>query len=212
MTEALGMTQFEYFAQHPEEGATFASAMAGITALVIDDAVAKIDTAGVGLAVDVGGADAALVQALMLARPELHGAVLEMPHVVPAAIGRAEQAGLADRFTGTPGDFFVEVPPADLYLLKWIIHDWDDEDCRTILGNCRAAVRPGGRAVVIEVLLLELGKPDHGALQDINMLCVTSGRERDLAEYDTLFAATGWRRTALHPTRSPYSIIELEAG
>lgn len=125
--------------------------------------------------------------------------------------GQAEQAGLTNRFTATEGDFLVEVPPADLYLLKWILHDWDDEDCRTILRNCRAAARPGGRAVVIEVLLGEVGTNDHGALQDITMLCVTSGRERALAEYDALFAASGWRRTAVHPTRSPFSIIDLEA-
>jgi hypothetical protein len=211
MTEALGMSQFEYFAQNPRDGEVFAAAMAGITALVVDEAVALIDTTGVDLAVDVGGANGTLVQALMLARPELHGAVLELPHAVAGARRQASEAGLTSRFTATEGDFFTEMPSADLYLLKWILHDWDDDACRTILRNCRAAARPGGRAVVIEVLLREVGTPDHGALQDINMLCVTEGRERDLTEYDALFAATGWRRTAVHPTRSPYSIIALEA-
>lgn len=211
MTEALGMSQFDYFAQHPREGEAFAAAMAGITALVVEEAVALIDTAGVEMAVDVGGANGTLVQALLLARPELRGAVLELPHAVAGALRQAEQAGLTDRFTATAGDFFAEVPPADLYLLKWILHDWDDKACRTILRTCRAAARPGGRAVVIEVLLGEVGTPNHGALQDINMLCVTEGRERELAEYDALFAATGWRRTAVHPTRSPYSIIDLTA-
>lgn len=211
MTEALGMSQFEYFAKHPAEGAAFSAAMAGITALVVEEAIAMIDTEDVVHAVDVGGANGTLVQALMLTRPPLRGTVLELPHAVKGALRQAEQAGLTNRFTATEGDFLVEVPPADLYLLKWILHDWDDEDCRTILRNCRAAARPGGRAVVIEVLLGEVGTNDHGALQDINMLCVTSGRERELAEYDALFAATGWRRTAVHPTRSPFSIIDLEA-
>jgi hypothetical protein len=208
MTEALGMSQFEYFAQHPAEGAAFSAAMAGITALVVEDAIALIDTEDVVHAVDVGGANGTLVQALMLTQPTLRGTVLELPHVVKDALRQAEQAGLSNRFTATEGDFLVGVPQADLYLLKWILHDWDDEDCRTILRNCRAAAQPGGRAVVIEVLL---GTNDHSALQDINMLCVTSGRERELAEYDALFAATGWRRTAVHPTRSPFSIIDLEA-
>src|SRR5258708_11030128 len=110
-------------------------------------------------------------------------------------LGTAE-AGLADRFTGVAGNFFEEVPSADLYLLKMILHDWDDDACRTILRNCRASARPGARALVVESVIGKTGEPSFAALLDMNMLAGTFGQERDYAEFGALYAATGWRRIA----------------
>jgi len=165
----------------------------------------------VSVAVDVGGSNGSLVQALMQGNPRLTGIVLDRPNVVPGAILEAGKAGLADRFTAVGGDFFTEVPAANLYLLKLILSDWDDESCRTILRNCPSSARPGARAVVMETVVGEIGKPDFGALLDIHMLCVTEGQERDLNEFDALFAASGWRRVAIHQTRTPFAILELKA-
>jgi len=125
-------------------------------------------------------------------------------------LGTAE-AGLADRFTGVAGNFFEEVPSADLYLLKMILHDWDDDACRKILRNCRASARPGARALVVESVIGKTGEPGFAALLDMNMLAGTFGQERDYAEFDALYAATGRRRIAATQTRTPQVIQELEA-
>jgi hypothetical protein len=131
--------------------------------------------------------------------------------VVPGAQRAADEAGLSGRFSAVAGDFFDSVPEADYYLLKWILHDWTDEQCQTILRNCREAARPGARVLVIEALVGEIGRPDPAALLDMNMLAVSRGQERDPAEFDALFHSSGWKRTATSPTRSLYSLIELEA-
>jgi hypothetical protein len=216
MNVALGLPAgqdvFDYFAEHPEEGAVFAAAaMSDATGMMIEDVVSAVDLSAVSVAVDVGGAYGAQVQAMMQASPGLKGIVLDRPSVVDEAIRQAAEAGLADRFTGVAGNFFEEVPSADLYLLKMILHDWDDDACRTILRNCRASARPGARALVVESVIGTIGEASFAALLDMNMLAGTFGQERDYAEFDALYAATGWRRTAVTPTRTPQIIQELEA-
>jgi hypothetical protein len=151
------------------------------------------------------------VLALLGAHPGVNGTVLDLAHVVDGARQAAEKAGLGERFSAVAGDFFAEVPEADYYLLKWILHDWSDYDCLRILNNCRRAARPGARALVVEAVVAEPGEPDPAALLDLNMLVATEGKERDLEQFDALFAASGWRRVGLSSTRSLYTLIELEA-
>lgn len=152
-------------------------------------------------AVDVGGADGQLVLELMAAHPGLRGQVLDLPHAAERAREEAGKRGLADRFTAVAGDFFTAVPGADLYLLKTVLHDWDDDQCVSILRNCRAAVNDGGRALVVETVVGKIGESDFAALSDMAMLAVTNGIERDLDEFDALFAASGWRRGRTLPCR-----------
>ncbi|WP_090769985.1 methyltransferase [Nonomuraea maritima] len=210
---ALGTDQFTYFAQHPDEGDAFAASGASMSEVVAAEAASLLDLSGISSAVDVGGANGRLVLGLMREHPELRGVVLDLPHVTGAAARAAAALGLSDRFSVVDGDFFDAVPAADLYLLKWILHDWDDEACVRVLRNCRAAARPGARAVVFEAVLGEVGTPDFGAVADLNMLSVTDGgRERHLHEYDALFEAAGWRRVSARSTRSPLWIMELETA
>ncbi|MFC4465494.1 methyltransferase [Streptomyces xiangluensis] len=164
-----------------------------------------------GLRVDVGGANGDFVLALMEANPQLSGQVLDLPHTVESARGEAEKRGLSDRFSAVAGDFFAEVPSADLYLLKTIMHDWDDTQCAVILRNCRAAVNEGGRALVVEMVIGEIGKPDFATRADMAMLTMTNGMERDLDEFDALFAASGWRRSQTYPVGGGYFGMELVA-
>ncbi|GAA4508119.1 methyltransferase [Actinoallomurus oryzae] len=211
--DALGADIFDYLSrpENAREAALFTESMADLSNLTVQGAVAAIDTAGVSTVVDVGGADGRFVLALMAADPGLRGQVLDLPHAVEDARREAGNRGLSERFSAVAGDFFAEVPAADLYLLKTVLHDWDDDRAITILRNCRSAVNEGGRALVVETVVGEIGRPDFAALSDMAMLCVTGGIERDLEEFDTLFAASGWRRGTTYPVGGGYHGLELHA-
>jgi hypothetical protein len=110
---------------------------------------------------------------------------------------------------GLPRDFFESVPAADLYVLKYILHDWDDVSCVRILQNCRASLVEGGRIAVIDLLIGETGQPGLAPLMDMNMLDMTRGRERQIAEFDSLFTAAGLRRVKVS-FAGAFAVIETE--
>lgn len=206
---ALGAELFDYYAANPAEAGAFTDAMSGLTAMVAAEAARVIDTAGIGIAADIGGAAGALLHALLRANPGLAGIVLDRPNVVPDAVAAAERAGLGRRVRAVGGDFFEAVPAADLYLVKFILHDWDDDACSRILRSIARAIRPGGRVVVIEMLLGAVGDPDpRGPLMDLNMMVLAPGRERTLAEFQHLFAASGLGFTRVIPANGPMAFIE----
>jgi O-methyltransferase domain len=138
---ALGAEIFEYYGTHPEEAAAFSGAMEGLSAMVASEVAENVDTHGVVRVVDVGGANGTLLSALLSANGALSGTLLDLPHVVAGATAALTAAGLAGRCEVVAGDFFESVPEGDLYLLKQILHDWDDAQCRTILASC-ARPRP----------------------------------------------------------------------
>jgi hypothetical protein len=211
-SSVLGGDLFGYLAGQPEEEAQFAASMEALTGGIASDAARVIDVSGVSLAVDVGGGTGQLVRALMRASEGLHGLVLDLPQAAAAARQAAEADGLGARFSAEAGDFFAAVPAADLYLLKAILHDWDDDSCVRILRNCREAARPDARLIVIENVIRDLARDRFATLLDMNMLAVTSGQERDLSAYDELFAAAGWRRTAMHALPGARSLLELRTA
>ena len=206
--KTLGLPTFEYLQRNPQAAAEFTGAMAGLTALWTNDVVSHLDTSDVALAVDVGGADGAFLRQLRQANPALRGVVFDRPDVVAAiaddvADGRIEVVG---------GDFFEAVPAADLYLLKFVLHDWDDESCVEILSRCREAMVPGGRIAIVDFLIGNRHDPGVVALMDLNMLAMATGRERTIAEFDALLTKAGLRRCAVRTTDSPQGIIEAVVG
>jgi hypothetical protein len=210
---ALGMEIWEYFATNRAEGETFAQAMTSLTSTVAAETARKINTDAVKVAADIGGAEGAMIHALMRVNPELQGTVFDRPNVVARASAAAKELGLADRLEVIAGDFFESVPEADLYLLKYILHDWDDASCIRILKSCRRAMRSGARIAVIELMLGEMGEPGLAPMMDMNMMAMVSGRERTLTEYEKLFNAAGLRVSAVIPTSTPMVIIEgIAAG
>jgi hypothetical protein len=200
---------FDYFAKHLDEASSFTESMSNLSRDSARDVAAVLDTKDVNLALDIGGAGGDLVRAMMRANPELNGGVFDLPHIAPAAAEAAKAEGLDERFTAVGGDFFESVPPADLYLLKYILHDWDDASCVRILQNCRAQLAEGGRITVIDLLVGEVGQPGLAPLMDMNMLGMTGGRERQIAEFDALFTAAGLRRVNVTEA-GPFAVIETQ--
>jgi SAM-dependent methyltransferase len=208
----LGTSTWEYYKEHPEEGAAFIRAMHGLTSPIAEDVVGVIDTSKVKLAADIGGASGTLVHRLMGANPNLHGIVVDLPEVVPSAEAAARELGLSNRSTAFPSNFFEYVPAADLYLLKHILHNWSDNEALVILKRCRESIRPGGRLVVVERLVGEIGEPGLGALMDLNMMVNFTGRERTLEEYRALIEKVGFHFSKVTRIRSPLAVIEATAN
>jgi hypothetical protein len=213
-----GSTQFEaalgspdiwaYFEQNPEEGRLFGAAMTDLSTPIILEAASVIDTTDIELVADIGGANGAFVHELLARNPKLRGIVFDLPTTLPGAQAAAERLGLQDRCSTVPGDFFDSVPAADMYLLKYILHDWDDESCVRILRTVRESMAPSARVIVVEILVGETVDPGIGTLMDMNMLAMIPGKERDLNRYDALLDAAGLQRVALTPVQPPYYVIE----
>ena len=171
----LGKEIWEYYKDNWDEGAEFSAAMSGMTATVSQEAAAVLDTRSFEVAADIGGSGGALVHAFMEANPLLRGILFDLPEVVAPASTAPLWQGMRDRFSAVGGDFLTSVPEADLYLLKYILHDWDSPSCIRILDNCRRSLRPGGRIVVIEQHLGEIDDPGRGAIIDVHMLVMLPG-------------------------------------
>src|SRR5712691_4909452 len=200
---AYGMSVWEYRAQHPEEGTIFDAAMASSSRLVIDSLLAAYDFGRFGTIVDVGGGNGALLAALLAKYPKLRGVLFDQPHVV-------QGVDLGPRCQVVGGSFFEAVPDGgDAYVLKWIIHDWEDEESTAILRTIR---RTGGTVLVIERLLGPPNEDPIAKLSDINMLVGAGGRERTLEEFVALFEAAGYRLAGSTSSASGMHVLEGVTG
>jgi len=188
---ALGHELFDFYAANPVEGDAFTGAMANHSASVARPLARALDTSAVNHVVDIGGASGTIIAALLEANPALRGTIFERADVVPRAEAALAKRGLSSRCRAVAGDFFDSVPEADLYILKVILHDWDDQQSVNILRNCARAMRPNGRVVLVERLFPEHGDPGEAALSDLNMLVLLPGRERTASEFAELFRAAG---------------------
>jgi hypothetical protein len=206
-----GMSLFEYLRDHPDEARMFDRRMTRFSTEEIPQVVDAYDFSQVGTVVDVGGGEGQLMAAVLEANPALRGVVFDQPHVVSAAEDGLRERGVADRCTLVGGDFFESVPAAaDLYLLKWIVHDWEDEDAVKVLSTCARAMNPSGRVVVVEVVIGAANSGDDGPLLDVHMMVLPGGRERTEAEFAKLFAAAGLRLTRVIVTSGILCLLEAE--
>lgn len=206
----FGEPCFDYLAKHPDESAVFNEGMTGFTAAIAPVVAEAYDFSRFGTLADVGGGHGVLLTTILGKHPTVRGVVFDAPHVAAGAADAIRAAGLADRCRAEGGDFFRAVPAADGYLLKHIIHDWPDDKAATILANCRKAVSPGGKLLLVELVIRPGNEPDLGKILDLEMMAVASGRERTEAEYAALLARAGWRLAQVIPTRSPASVIEAD--
>ncbi|HWA98022.1 MAG TPA: methyltransferase [Pirellulales bacterium] len=200
---------FDYMAERPEQAKTFDAAMTGIhgreTAAMLD----AYDLSGVGQFIDVGGGNGSTLAAVLIRYPKLRGTLFDLPGVAERAKERLAAAGVAGRATAVGGSFFESVPSGgDAYLLRHIIHDWDDERSLRILRACRAAMSTAARLLIVESVIAPGNEPSFGKLLDLNMLVVPGGEERTEEEYRALLAQAGFELTRVVPTVAEVSVVE----
>lgn len=209
-----GMPHFRYFAEHPEAARVFDEAMTSRSGQENDAIVAAYDFSGAKTVVDVGGGQGTLMGSILEIHPNVRGVLFDLAHVIAASRARMESAGHAARCEFVKGDFFASVPAGgDLYLLKKVIHDWDDERARRILVSCRNAMPGTGRLLLIEPVIPPGNDPSFNKLLDLLMLVWTSGgRERTESEHRALLTSAGLTLSRVIPTRSGVSIMEAVVG
>jgi hypothetical protein len=206
----VGMPVFDYFKREKELSEIFNNAMTAFSTAVIPAAIDAYDFSGIDLLVDVAGGHGAVLTAILREYPTMCGVLFDVDHVIAGAGPLIEAAGVADRCRTESGNFFKSVPPgADAYIMKHIIHDWDDAQALAILENIRVAIGNNrGRVILLEAVLQPGNAPDLGKLIDLEMLLMPGGRERTADEFDALFAKAGFELTRIIPTASPLSVIE----
>jgi len=200
-------------ARTPEENANFDAAMADFTTLAAMAVAAVYDFGSLRTLVDVGGGNGALLIGILKAHSHLRGTVFDQPPAAERARKQIAERGLSDRCEAVGGDFFQQVPRgADAYILKHVIHDWNDERAVTILENCRRAMSENGRVLIVEGVYpprIDQSLASRGAAaNDVNMLVNTGGRQRSETEFRSLYDAAGFRLTRIVPTPAPVSVIE----
>jgi hypothetical protein len=207
--KSLGMPIFDWLAKNPEMTSLFSETMVGIHGAEPAAVAAAYDFTGFKTIVDVGGATGNLLTTVLGRAPAARGVLYDLPHVVGDARALIEHRGMSDRVTIEAGSFFDRVPSgAEVYLLSHVIHDWSEEQCLTILGNCRRAMNPKSRLLVIEMVLPPGNTPHPGKVLDVMMLVGPGGRERTEHEYGALLAKAALRLTRVVPTESAVSVVE----
>ena len=158
---------------------------------------------------DVGGRQGVLLATVLRAHASCRGILFDLPRVIDGARARVEAEGLGQRMELVAGSFFEPViPTAEAYLLKHILHDWDDASSTSILRQIHRAAPPGARLLVVEMVMPDGGEPSRTALIDLNMLVLGDGRERTAREYEALLTNTGWALERITPSPSGVSLIE----
>lgn len=209
----FGMDSFAYIAEHPDEAANFDAAMAGFTKRIATAVAEAYDFSPFHRIVDIGGGNGLLLAGILTAYPALAGIIFDLPHVAARAEEQIRELDLADRCEIVGGDFFKEVPSGgDAYLLKHVIHDWNDDRATEILRNCRRAMGAEATLLIVEGVYpsrIDQSEESRGAAaNDVNMLVCTGGRQRSEAEFRGLFDAAGFRLMRIVPTQAPVKVIE----
>jgi len=208
-----GLEVFDYLARHEEDARLFNSAMSQGSAVLAEEIVSGYDFGRFRTIVDVGGGHGLLLSRLLEAVPMARGVLFDLPEVIEGARAALAARGLADRCALVGGSFFDAVPSGgDGYIMKWILHDWDDAACHRILRNIRSVIPPDGRVVVVDRLLPERVTDEASLrvnlLMDLTMLMTHMGRERTEKEFRRIFEQTGFALVSVRTTATGHGIFE----
>jgi SAM-dependent methyltransferase len=206
--KAFGMPAFEYFSKNPERGAVFDGAMTGHHGAEADPMLDAYDFSAFKDIVDVGGGNGSLLTAILKRHEQMRGVLFDLPRVVERAQPVVEASGLRERCRFAGGSFLESVPAGgDVYVLRHVVHDWRDEDAATILRNCRNAMKPDGKVLVVEIVVPAGNDPSFSKWMDL-MMITYGGKERSEKQYRELFAQAGLRLTRIVPTKDVISVVE----
>ena len=199
---AAGMSVWDHYARHPEDAQIFSQSMTNVGTAIAQAVAASYDFSQFKMIVDVGGAQGSLVSTIMRSYPHLKGILFDLPEVIA-------NVSVNDKIQPVAGNFFESVPSSgDVYLMRWIIHDWNDEKSSIILKNCHRAMPNHGKLLFVEIIIPSGNEPSPAKFIDMIMLLLTGGRERTEAEYRSLLRSNGFELTRVIPTPSMFSIIE----
>lgn len=199
---ATGMPVWDYYAQNPESGKVFSQSMTSMGTAIAQAVAASYDFSGFKTIVDVGGAQGSLISTILRANPHLHGILFDLPEIIA-------NVQVDQNIRPVAGNFFESVPTGgDAYMMRWIIHDWDDQKSSIILKNCHQAMPDHGKLLLVESIIPQGNEPSPAKFIDVIMLLMTGGRERTEAEYRSLLRSNGFELTRVIATPSMLSIIE----
>jgi len=204
-----GMPVFEFLSQNPEQAALFDKAMVGVHGRETSAMLDAYDFSVFSSIADIGGGNGSTLCGILKRHPEIHGTLFDLPGVIERAGATVEAAGLANRVHLVAGSFFESVPGGvDAYVLRHIIHDWDEDKAIRILANVRRAIRDDGRLLVVESVIPPGNEPFFGKLLDVTMMVIPGGQERTAQEYHDLLGKAGFRLARIVPTAADVSVIE----
>jgi hypothetical protein len=198
---ALGQPIWDYYRDHPDEGAAFAGAMSGVSAMIAGQVASAAAITGRQHIVDVGGGHGTMLRALLASAPQARGTVLDRPEVIATAPA-------ADRIQFVAGDFLSSVPSGgDIYVLSHVLHDWDDTSAGRILDSCYRAAAASARLLIVEAVLADQPGPVTPELLSLYLLVMNGGLERSGEEYRQLLGSAGWQLEQVTPLPSGQSLL-----
>ena len=197
----FGESVWAWRGRQPELASQFNRTMAAWSRIVAPALAAAFDFRSVETVADIGGGSGTLLAGILEAHPRLRGIVFDQPAVVAEAAPVLEAVGVG-------GDFFIDVPPADVHVMKSILHDWDDEECVRIVRTIRKRATPTGRLLVVERVLGGPNEDLQGKLSDLHMFVMPGGLERTLEEWRALLAAGGWSLERTQPLAAGWDLLE----
>lgn len=210
--KVYGESCFGYFEKNQEVSKVFNEAMTGFSRMFTPAVLDAYDFSWLNgkTLVDIGGGHGFVLTSILKKYPEIHGAVADLEHVLAGAPEMIRNAGVESRCSTHVCDFFAAVPPADAYIMKHIIHDWDDEKATTILRNCARAGRGKTRVILMESVVAPGNEPHFAKWLDLEMLLLPGGKERTEAEFAKLFEGAGFKLTRVVPTKGALFVVEAE--
>lgn len=204
-----GVPFFDFLQENEEAAQTFNLAMTSASKLIPSAIVKAYNFSEFSKIVEIGASHGALISAILRDYPLLKGVLFDLPVVAQSAAQHSQVVDIVSRCEVVAGDFFESVPSGgDVYVLSMIIHDWDDEQSICILKNCREAIKPNGKLLLVETVIESGNTPHFGKWLDLHMLVMHGGCERTEVEYRRLLRTAGFELTQIIPTRTPRSIIE----
>ena len=209
--KVYGMSSFEFFTSNEKAGTIFNNAMTNLSKASVAPIVEAYDFSGAGTVADIAGGHGMVLAGVLKETPQVQGILFDLPGVIKGAGELLEKEGVSARVELVSGDFFQSVPKsADIYMMKHIIHDWDDTSSIKILKNIRSAMNDDGKVLIIEMVVPESNEPSPSKIMDILMMIMEGGKERTEEEYRTLLASADLKLIRIIPTKSPYSLVEAE--